>query len=256
MKPRLAPLIACALLGAQAISPAWEIQAENSLGAIPGGGEAWQRELGQNGQTIILHGVSFRAADYFIRVADLPPPNQTKLASVAPSLGAAAGCNASYFHEDFRPLGLVISGGNPVHALERAKLLSGILAVRDEKPELVRPSAYRASDDITEAVQAGPWLIEDGHPTVGLDSAKRARRTIIATDGKGKWAIIALSPATLEAAASALASGKAIPEWAPEGALNLDGGSSTALWADTKPEALVIPEFGYVRNFLVIVPKR
>jgi len=234
---------------------AWELKSEKSLGTLPGGATVWQRELVQNGQSLMLHGVSFRQADYHLRVVDVAPPAQAKLPAAAAAAGGVAGCNASYFHEDYRPLGLVISGGEQIHALERAKLLSGILAVRDEKPELVRPAAFKPGGSVTEAVQAGPWLVEAAGPVGGLDETKRARRTVVATDGRGRWALIATSPASLSAAAAALASGQAIPDWKPASALNLDGGSSTALWAANQPDPLTIPELGHVRNFLVIVPK-
>ena len=233
---------------------AWELESARDRGHLDGGAHVWERRVLGGNSSVALSGVSFSAREHTLKVADIAPPTRRKLAEVAREAGALAGCNASYFHPDFRPLGLVISGSQAIHGQERAKLLSGILAVRGNRIELVRSAAFRPGSDVSAAIQAGPWLVEDGTAIGGLDTTKRARRTIVATDGRGRWALIATSPVTLADAAGLLASGLAVPDWEVRDALNLDGGSSTALWAATSPET-VIPEYGYVRNFLLVFPR-
>ncbi|GAB4171667.1 MAG: hypothetical protein Fur0032_11020 [Terrimicrobiaceae bacterium] len=245
-------LICWALIATSA--SAWEVESERERGNLEGGATAWERRLKDGNASVAVSGVSFSSRSHTLEVADIVPPARKKLAEVAREAGALAGCNASYFHKDFRPLGLVISGSQAVHGQERAKLLSGILAVRGGRIELVRSAAFRPGSDVSAAIQAGPWLVEDGTAIEGLDSLKRARRTIVVTDGRGRWALVATSPVTLADAAVLLASGVAVPGWPVRDALNLDGGSSTALWAATSPE-LLIPEYGYVRNFLLVFPK-
>lgn len=233
---------------------AWEIESQRERGRLEGGAVVWERRLNEAGKSVAVSGVSFSTREHRLEVADFAPPAQKKLADAAREAGALAGCNASYFHEDFRPLGLVISGGKTIHGQERARLLSGILAVRGGRIELVRSPAFRPGSDVSAAIQAGPWLVEDGAGIAGLDNVKRARRTIVATDGRGRWALLATSPVTLADAAGLLAGGLAIPDWEVRDALNLDGGSSTALWAAGSP-GMLIPEYGYVRNFLLVFPK-
>jgi uncharacterized protein YigE (DUF2233 family) len=150
-------------------------------------------------------------------------------------------------------LGLVIQEGKTTHGFERAKFLSGILAVRKGRVELVRSGDFRPGEDIRHAIQAGPWLIEGGQSITGLDGIKRARRTIVATDGKGNWGLLATTPVSLSTASELLSAMESAGRLRVRSALNLDGGSSTALWAGAV--GLSIPEFGTVRNFLVLRPK-
>lgn len=247
-------LLALVLCACQAHA-GWDLSSTRDLGELPGGATVWESHLTSGPLRAQLTGILFSTKNYRLAVADNPEPEAAKLADLAPRAGAVAGCNASYFHADWRPLGLVVAGGKPIHRQERAKLLSGILAVRDGKLELVRAGTFVGTAGVTEAIQAGPWLLESGRVVVGLDTIKRARRTLVATDGRGRWALATLSPVTLAEAAEILASGKAFPQWQPRSALNLDGGKSTALWAATPPTPLSIPEFGSVRNFLLLLQK-
>jgi hypothetical protein len=98
-------------------------------------------------------------------------------------------------------------------------------------------------------------LVEGGHATVGLNHERTARRTIVATDGHGQWALIYTTSVTLADAANILTLPGVLGDWAPVTALNLDGGSSSGLWASGNPSPVSLPEFGHVRNYLGIVPR-
>ena len=165
-----------------------------------------------------------------------------------------AGSNGGYFHKDFTPLGLAVSAGETLHPFERAKLLSGVLAVRKGRIELVRSGKFKAGPDVQDALQAGPWLVEKGTPVSGLNDARLARRTIVANDGKGHWALVAVSPVTLADAARVLCLKGILGPLTIANALNFDGGSSTALRASSEGGILIdITSFGPVRNYLAIV---
>jgi hypothetical protein len=98
-------------------------------------------------------------------------------------------------------------------------------------------------------------LVEGEHPTAGLNQERSARRTIVATDGRGRWALIYLTSVTLADAARILTTPSALGDWVPTSALNLDGGSSSGLWAATSPAQVSLSEFGHVRNYIGIVPR-
>ena len=118
--------------------------------------------------------------------------------------------------------------------------------------ELVRSGKFKVGSDAQEAMQAGPWMVEKGVPVAGL-----ARRTIVANDGKGQWALIASSSITLADASRLLCEKGITGPLKIANALNLDGGSSTALQAGLPPEILIdIAAFGSVRNYLTIAPRR
>ena len=226
------------------------------LGRLEGEVVAWEGEGWSDDRTIRLAGVSFPSKSVF-HVIDNPPGNRQSLSSALAAGDAVAGSNGGYFHKDFTPLGLAVSRGEIIHRFERARLLSGVLAVRHGRMELVRSGKFKSGSDVQEALQAGPWLVEKGLPVAGLDDTRSARRTIVANDGKGQWALIATSSITLADVARLLCAKGIIGPLKIANALNLDGGSSTALQAGLPPEILLdIAAFGSVRNYLTIAPRR
>lgn len=233
----------------------WAIKDRVELGELPGGAKAWQCTVSGTGGNVRLTGVSFSSAKATFRLVDNSPESRRAFPGLVAEAGAFAGINGGYFHPDYRPLGLALSGGKEIHGFEKAKLLSGVLAVRGNRIELVRAGAFKPGKDVREALQAGPWLVEKGAAVTGLNAERRARRSVVATDGKGNWAIVATGSLTL-AEAGAVFALPGLSGWTVRDALNLDGGSSTALWAATQPQAVDIFSFGVVRNYLAIVPRQ
>ena len=230
----------------------WKLEQWEELPAPAAGLTVWKAQVSSPSLTARVAGVAFDEKKFRLRVADNPGPEPLKLAEAASRSGALAGINASYFHEDRRPLGLVISDGQKLHGQERAALLSGILAVQGRRLSLVRPAAFFA-EGVSQAIQAGPWLVEGGQAVPGLEETKLARRTVVATDGEGRWSLLAFSAVSLADASRILKIAGVVPGWRVRDALNLDGGSSTAFWAATgNQQPLSIPEFGFVRNFLLL----
>lgn len=235
----------------------WSLQKWNELGPLDGGAMAWEAEVSSGGRAVRLTGVSFRSAECVFRVIDNPPGDRRPLPSALASLGAVAGSNGGYFHKDFAPLGLTVAQGETIQRFERAMLLSGVIAVRKGRIELVRSGRFKPGVDVQEALQAGPWLVERGTPVAGLNHTRPARRTIVANDGKGRWVLLATSPVTLADAARLLCLKGIIGPLTIANALNLDGGSSTALRAEGQGRVLIdIASLGSVRNYLAIAPRR
>ena len=233
----------------------WELTGTAELGKLPGGASVRRAELADNGVSAQLTAIVFSPKSYSLRVVDSGSPGRTKLASALQEAACVAGVNGSYFQEDFRPVGLMVADGREIHPFEKAKLLAGVLTVRGARLEIVRSSQFAASSDLRQAVQCGPMLVEGGHPTAGLNAVRPARRTVAATDGRGRWALIYLSSVTLADAARILVTPGALGDWKPATALNLDGGSSSGLWAAASPEPVSLPEFGHVRNYIGIAPR-
>ena len=165
-----------------------------------------------------------------------------------------AGVNGNYFHPDRTSLGLVISDGSEVHALERAKLLSGILTTGPGHFSLLRVAEFTPGKSITQALQAGPFFIDKGAAVSGLEASRRAERTVVLSDGKYLGALLICRSATLAETAAILATPGIIGEMHITRALNLDGGSSTGMWVDALPKPLYLPELSSVRNYLALVP--
>jgi len=234
---------------------AWNVDESHVAGSLPKGGTVRETQVSDNGATARVTAVAFSSRSYAMHVVDSPAPGTTKLAGVLAAAGCVAGVNGGYFHDDFRPVGLMVAGGRQVHAFEKAKLLSGVLVVRGSRIEIVRASHFQNSGDVREAIQCGPMLVEGGHPVAGLNAERSARRTVAATDGRGQWALIYMTSVTLADAARILTTPGVLGDWAPATALNLDGGSSSGLWAASTPAAVLRPELGHVRNYIGIAPK-
>ncbi len=189
----------------------------------------------------------FDAKTHLLRVVD-NPGGASDLATAMQARGCIAGVNGGYFHPDWTPLGLVIADGRTLHRLERSALLTGLLVAAPGKFDVVRVKAYKAG--WTQALQAGPFLVEFGRPVEGLEATREADRTAIATDGLGHGALVSSTPLTLAAFGELLAQPGAVPGLRVVRALNLDGGSSSAFWA--KGSDLARPSLGAVRNFVAI----
>jgi uncharacterized protein YigE (DUF2233 family) len=248
------PLILLALFLSLTSVLAWDIAVVESR-EHPSGVHYLHLRAKQGTTDVNMHAVAFTEKTHTISVLDHPPETPASLASEMQRTGSVAGVNASYFHPDMRPLGLVVANGKTIHQQQKARLLSGIFAATKDKLFLLRASEFKLGPKTREAVQAGPFLVDKGTPVQGLDTKRVARRTAVATDGKGKWILLATSPLSLAELGSLLASPDLFPELGISRALNLDGGSSTAFWFDSKPKPVSISEFGAVRNHIAVRPR-
>lgn len=246
-------LPAIILAASLSVSSAWDVAETVQMGSLPKGGSVVQTQVSEGPLTARVTAIVFPARSYVLRVVESPSPGSTKLAGVLAAAGCAAGVNGGYFQADFRPVGLVIAAGREVHCFEKAKLLAGVLAVRGGSIEIVRAARFKNSGDVREAIQCGPMLVENGRPTAGLNAERSARRTVVATDGHGQWALLYITSVTLADAARILTTPGVLRGCAT--ALNLDGGSSSGLWAAATPGPVSLPEFGHVRNYLGIAPR-
>ncbi len=244
------------LLTMGAVFPAragWDLGSRTEVATLPGGAKFVERDVRDDGRTVRVRGVFF--SDRQARIAVIDNAAGGSLGDAMAAAHALAGTNGAYFHPDNAPLGLMIAGGKTVHALERAKLLSGILVVTNGRPRIVRTGRFTASRGDTDALQAGPFLAEAGRAITGLNATRAAPRTIIATDGAGRWALLSMTAATLADAAAVLTAPSAWPDFRVERALNLDGGSSTGFWVAAGARPFYRPEFSVVRNFVAILPR-
>ena len=153
------------------------------------------------------------------------------------------------------PLGLVRHEGKTVSRLAtKGFSVAGVLY--DDGKTLRLERSHRLSipaGSMREAVQGGPFLVEAGRPIAGLNAQKSACRTFIATDGRGNWCLGISTPMTLKSLAEHLARPGALRGFRVQTALNLDGGSSTALQCEGhRVQSNLKP----VRNYIGLRPRR
>ena len=249
--PALAALLAFAPFYTVLASTPWRIESSEPL---PSRSPAvtFQALTLQNDEPLEMHLVRFDRSRCTLRVLDL-----VRGATVAEALrtnGALAGVNGGYFKPDHSPIGLVVSKGVKLHPLENAKILTGVLAVTPRGASLLRTSEFSAGPDLREALQAGPFLVDHGRTVTGLDATRRAERTVLLADGQGVAALLTTTPVSLAELGRILATPGLLPSLKIDRALNLDGGSSTALWVAGDPTPTSRPEWKAVCNAVAIIP--
>lgn len=179
------------------------------------------------------------------------------LAEAMRASGCIAGVNGGYFaaDADHTPLGLLRHRGKSVTRLAtQGFTVAGVLYDTGEKLALERSHALSTPIEHTqEAIQGGPFLVEHGHIVAGLDKQKLARRTFVATDGKGNWCLAVSSPMSLHQLAEWLATPGAMGTFRVLHALNLDGGTSSAYWDSS--DGTHLPSFKAVRNYVGIIAR-
>ena len=204
-------------------------QVRDAARTAPPGLEFREREVAEGGATATLWVVAFNPKTHTFAVMD-NPDGAYDLASASAKRGALAAVNGGYFHPDKTPLGLVVRQGAQIHRLEKGKLLSGVVSATGNAVAIQRTGAFKLTQAVREALQAGPFLVEGGKPIAGLNSTRSAARTVVFQDAKGRAGLLICKSATLAETAALLASPAVFPEARIVRALNLDGGSSTALW--------------------------
>jgi exopolysaccharide biosynthesis protein len=219
----------------------------------PAGLEFREREVADGGARATLWVVGFDPKACSFAVMD-NPDGAFDLGSASAKRGALAAVNGGYFHPDKSPLGLVVRQGVQIHPLERSKLLSGVVSATAKAVAIQRAGVFKLTPAVREALQAGPFLVENGKPIAGLNASRTAARTVVWQDAKGRAGLLICKSATLAETAAMLASSAVFPDAKLVRALNLDGGSSTALWVRGEPP-FYQREWKGVRNYLAIVAR-
>ncbi len=169
-----------------------------------------------------------------------------------------AGVNGGFFGTDDEgsPLGLVVQNGRRISPLASGSFaVAGVIYSNGDGLFLQRSSVLKRMKKpplMQEAVQGGPFLVENGTALKGLNGRKSTYRTFIATDGGKRWCIGISSALTLQELAEWLATPGTLGDFRVKTALNLDGGTSSAFWC--YESGISYPSYKQVRNYLGVVP--
>lgn len=240
------------------LSASWSVKKASPPEALHPGARYHQVTVTNPSQSIDLAVVIFDSRLLRLAVIDQPNPNAggRAIADLLRQHRAIAGVNGGFFSPDFKPLGLTIANSRLLSNFTSSRLISGTAMQIGAQPYLIWNAEYQGHSSITDAIQAGPRLIESSRPITRLDTSKSRARTFIATDGSFLWAIGTSDACTLDALAHALNTPDALPSLTPMRALNLDGGNSTALWLHhASGKETSRPGWSTVRNYLAIIPK-
>jgi uncharacterized protein YigE (DUF2233 family) len=120
----------------------WQIVAANTEASATAGVERRHvviQDSGNNGRATIDVAL-IAAKSGRLRIIDNPAGTET-LADAMQRRNCLAGLNGGYFDPNFRPIGLLVSGGLVISPLTHARLLTGVLCASSNGIEIVRVGA-------------------------------------------------------------------------------------------------------------------
>jgi exopolysaccharide biosynthesis protein len=145
--------------------------------------------------------------------------------------GASVCINTNFFDEQGKPLGVVISRGiqhNRTH--NGGGTLTGVLFVTPDTIGIVHRSTFSA-ERVIEATQAGPRLISEGAPVVGVkDSSNPTNLSLACIDREKRIILLRASLAIFGGSLREVQNFLLRPELGCVEALNFDGGGSSQMY--------------------------
>lgn len=173
---------------------------------------------------------------------------------VAQRINALIAINGGFFSPQFEPLGLRMNSGKVLHPLKNTSWW-GIFIVKNNRAMIVPKSAFRYSKNIQFAVQAGPRLIVNGKIPRLRDNV--ADRSALGITRNGSVIIVATQ--NLALSMTQLANMMKLPQrdggLGCYNALNLDGGTSSQLYAHVGDFNLKIQSFRPVTDVIVVTQR-
>lgn len=201
-----------------------------------------------------------------LRVADAR--REGRRAASVDELGREAGAmvavNGTFFDEDYRPLGLVASGGREFNPLRHVSWWAAfVVRERDggAKAEILTTAQLLAlaptdRGPFAAALQSGPRTVASGR-TLKLKEQSAARSAVCITDPTHVILVVTEgAPVESNALASFMAAPPAGGGLGCEAGLMFDGGPSSQLWVQAPGLALHVRGGWGVPNALVVLPAR
>jgi len=163
--------------------------------------------------------------------------------------------NGGFFTPHWQLLGLRVQNGHQINPIQPTRWW-GIFYLKRNTPYIVPPQSYVLTPSTTLALQGGPRLIINGNiPRLKPGKAERTaigitrdnQIIILATEN---WAISTASLAAIMKKSESSNGLNCIQ------ALNLDGGSSTQLYASIGDLNLNIGSFSLITDILYVMPQK
>lgn len=189
--------------------------------------------------------------------------------AIARQKNASVVVNAGYFDKKRRPLGYfqsankIYNSGLLFRGRRRALHLGAVFYVRNRSGEIgIATREAFSAEGVSEAFQAGPYLVRRGKPDFGLEAYREFRRpdrrTILALGKKGRLLFLVSEEIGRGISWCELQHFLSLPD--SEGgigildAMNLDGGSSSQLYVRGKSSSQHV-KGRIVPALIVIIPR-
>lgn len=159
--------------------------------------------------------------------------------------------NGGFFDHNFNPLGLRINHKKLENPLKRISWW-GIFFVENNKPHITNISHFHQNEDMDFAIQSGPRLLIKG--TIPSLKPGAADRTALGITKEGKVIILVSNNAAMTT--NELAQIMKSTPLSCIDAINLDGGSSSQLYAHINSFHLNVHGFSYISDAIIVKPKK
>ncbi len=161
--------------------------------------------------------------------------------------------NGGFFSPAYQPLGLRIQAGKVRAPLKNTRWW-GIFYIQDNRPYIVSQRQYHYNRRIQFAVQSGPRLVINGRiPNLKHNFDERSA-VGITTNGKIILAATENVPITTRQLADIFKRSNRDGGYNCPNAINLDGGSSSQLYARMPGFSLHVPNFSAVTDAITVTP--
>ncbi len=150
--------------------------------------------------------------------------------------------NGGFFTPEYASLGLLVQNGRELNRLKWTSWWH-VFQVKAGSPQIISKQEFSLTPDVEMAIEAGPRALTNGNVPTGL-KASIAERSVVGIDKDGRIIIAATEglPISIAGLAAYLKAEGCV------NALNLDGGSSTQIYAKIKRFELNRGGFGMVAN--------
>jgi len=160
--------------------------------------------------------------------------------------------NGGFFDHNFHPLGLRISHQQQYSPLKRISWW-GIFYIEHQKPRLSSVGHYKSNPNVDFAVQSGPRLLVKGRIIPSLKAGYAERTALgISPDEHVLVLVTDNTPMTTMTLATLMQS----PPLNCKDALNLDGGSSSQLYAHIDSFRVNVHGFSNVSDGIIVKPRK
>lgn len=175
--------------------------------------------------------------------------SKTSVKAAAEKSGSLITINANFFDESFKPLGLII---HKQRILNPFRPISwwGIFSITQDRAAISHSSEFNPNALPEMAIQAGPRLIENGKRISTLKANDSAKTALCIQDPTHLVFLVSRDPISVDHLVDVFQ--KTLRCTA---ALNLDGGSSTQLYAKVGTFALDLPSYALVPAMLGVFRK-
>ena len=155
--------------------------------------------------------------------------------------------NGGFFDARFRPLGLRINQHDEYNSIKRISWW-GVFLIKHQQPYILSAREYQHDKDIEFAIQSGPRLIIDG--TIPRLRPGIAERSALGITQHNKLIILVTENAIITT--TELAELMKAPPLNCINALNLDGGSSSQLFAHIHSFHLNVHGFSNISDAIIV----